>query len=94
MDVNVAMLVQDIIDDERVTSDAISKHNISCGFDENCQYVQPNSSSVISAATSLYEADILLNNKIDELESRIGEGGNENINGIENILIKHKTITN
>lgn len=73
IDQNVAILVQEVLDDEEVISKAITSLNESAGFNENCEYITPLESSIISGATSLYEADLLLGNKIENIENSLSE---------------------
>ena len=73
IDQNVAILVQEVLDDEEVISKAITSLNESAGFNENCEYITPLESSIISGATSLYEADLLLGNRIENIENSLSE---------------------
>ena len=73
IDQNVAILVQEVLDNEEVISKAITSLNESAGFNENCEYITPLESSIISGATSLYEADLLLGNKIENIENSLSE---------------------
>ena len=71
LDTSLSKLVQEVLDDEEVTSAALTEHNQSCGFNENGEYVPSPSANYISNALSLYEADIIVDNKIKELEDKI-----------------------
>ena len=73
IDQNVAILVQEVLDNEEVISKAITSLNESAGFNENCEYITPLESSIISGATSLYEADLLLGNRIENIENSLSE---------------------
>ena len=83
LDQNVATLVQEVLNNEEVTAAALTKHNESCGFDENANYVVNESATYISGATSLAEADNLLdaaiNNVYDELQQQINQVSNNAI---------------
>lgn len=78
LDTTIAQVVNEIIKDEKVIAAAMMKQNSSCGFDENANYIPYSSSSIISAATSLAEADEMISDKL-EVISNIANNG---INGI------------
>ena len=75
VDTNISTLVDEVLKDEEVIAAALTKHNESCGFDENANYIVNENANIISAATSLAEADNLLdaaiNNVYDELQQQI-----------------------
>lgn len=75
VETNVATLTQSVLENEEVTAAALTKHNESCGFDENANYIVNENATYISAATSLADADNLLNDAIsnvyDELQQQI-----------------------
>ena len=83
LDQNVATLVQEVLNNEEVTAAALTKHNESCGFDENANYIVNENATYISAATSLAEADNLLdaaiNNEVDSLRQYIEQVSNNAI---------------
>lgn len=84
LDGSIAQLVQEVLDDEKVVAAAISQLNLSAGFDENANYVPYTESEIIGAATSLHDADILLSNKIGEVNVNV----EDNTTSITNILTK------
>ena len=71
VDQNVATLVQEMLDNEEVIAAAITSLNNSSGFDENCKYIAPSESYLLSGASSLYEADLFLSNKIENIENSL-----------------------
>ena len=71
LDTSIAQLVQEVLDDEEVMSSVMTIHNESCGFDENGGYIKSEESNYISNALSLYEADIILDNKVKEIEDSL-----------------------
>ena len=75
VDTNISILVNEVLKNEEVIAAALTKHNESCGFDENANYIVNENANIISGATSLADADNLLdsaiNNIYDELQQQI-----------------------
>lgn len=71
VDQNVATLVQEVLDNEIVTAAALSQHNDSAGFDTNGKYVPHTNSKVLSGASSLDQADALLDNELSAINSKL-----------------------
>lgn len=84
LDGSIAQLVQEVLDNEKVVAAALTRHNDACGFDTNANYVPYTESEIIGAATSLHDADILLSNKIGEVNTNV----EDNTTSITNILAK------
>ena len=60
MDQNISTLVDEVLKNEEVNAAAITEIKESVGLDENLKYVVNNSATYISGATTLSEADNLL----------------------------------
>ena len=71
LDQNVATLVQEVLNNEEVTAAALTKHNESCGFNENAEYVANTAATYINNASNLVEADNLLDAAISNLQTQI-----------------------
>ena len=71
VDQNVATLVQEVLNNEIVTAAALTQHNDSAGFDINGKYVPHTNSKVLSGASSLDQADALLDNEISAINSKL-----------------------
>ena len=70
VDGNVALLVQEVLNDEEVTAAAITEIKDSVGLDENLKYVADSSANYISEATTFSEADSLLDAALKEVSSQ------------------------
>ena len=73
LDQNVATLVQEVLNNEEVTAAALTKHNESCGFNENAEYVANTAATYINNASNLVEADNLLDAAISNLQTQIDD---------------------
>ena len=71
LDTNVSTLVTEVLKDEKAIAAAITEIKESAGFDTNLNYVKDSNATYISAATSLSEADSLLDNAIAGVNSNI-----------------------
>lgn len=71
VETNVSTLVSEVLKDEKVIAAAITEIKESAGFDINLKYVKDSNATYISAATSLSEADSLLDNAIADVNSNI-----------------------
>lgn len=86
VDQNVATLVQEVLNNEQVVSMALNKHNESAGFDENALYVKDVTATYINNATTLSEADSLLDGAIKNVSDDLINSVNEINTEIENII--------
>jgi hypothetical protein len=92
LDRNVSTLIQEVLKDEEVIAASITEIKESVGLDENLKYVVNTNATYISGATSLYEADNLLDAAIKSVSDAAisvvaGDGISVSGNGTE------KTIT-
>ena len=71
LDTNVSTLVTEVLKDEKAIAAAITEIKESTGFDTNLKYVKDSNATYISAATTLSEADSLLDNAIADVNSNI-----------------------
>ena len=73
IDSNLSSLIQEMLDNEEVIAAAFSKINESCGFNENCEYIVNESSNYLSNATSLQNADELLDSNMSRIDNSLTE---------------------
>ena len=66
LETNVATLAQEVLNNEEIVSEALVDTANAIGLDENFQYIQNTDTNYISSATSLAEADLLLDQAIKE----------------------------
>ena len=64
LEINVATLAQEVLNNEEVVSEALVDTANAVGLDENFHYIQNIDANYISSATSLAEADLLLDQAI------------------------------
>ena len=72
VDTNVSKLVDEVLKNETVVSNSIVNLNLSCGFNENIGYVTKPNDSILSGATSLDSADLLLSSAIRGVTNKVG----------------------
>ena len=96
LDKNIATLVQEVLNNENVVAAALTKHNESAGFDENANYIQNTNANFISNATTLSEADDLLDaalqNAIEYLESEIDNLGEASSSDLDDEIAARKAV--
>lgn len=85
VDQNVATLVQEVLNNEQVVSAALTKHNESAGFDENASYVKDTTATYIGNASTLSEADSLLDDAIKGVSDNLTNAVNEINTEIKNL---------
>lgn len=77
LDTNVSKLVSEVLDNEEVTSSALTTIKESAGFNDNGQYVANGSSNYIASAKTLSEADSKLDAAIKAVADAVSASPEE-----------------